>query len=127
MSTTISSACLSSVFDLLMFAVLLVTFRADRATFQTGLVHGVAADGAGDLSGGAHPASLLPSRPGRLLLLSTLGVAAVAVAIPYLPYASAFGFVHLPPALLAAVVAITGLYVVATEVQKRHFYRLGPV
>jgi len=62
------------------------------------------------------------SRPGRLLLLSTLGVAALAFAIPYLPYASAFGFVRLPAPLVSSVVGITAAYVAATEFQKRRFY-----
>jgi hypothetical protein len=46
----------------------------------------------------------------------------IAFAIPYAPYTSVFGFVHLPALLLAAIATITILYVLATEVLKRRFY-----
>jgi len=42
--------------------------------------------------------------------------------IPYLPFASVFGFVPIAAAFVAAVPAITLLYV-ATESLKRWFYR----
>jgi len=63
------------------------------------------------------------SRPGNLLLLSTLILAVITPVIPYLPYANSLGFVPLPPALLVTVVVITACYVLAAEVVKRGFYR----
>ncbi len=63
------------------------------------------------------------SRPGRLLLALTLGFIALAFANPYLPFADVFGFVRLPGAMLGTVVLITALYVAATELQKKWFYR----
>jgi Mg2+-importing ATPase len=53
--------------------------------------------------------------------VSTIGVAVLALAIPYLPHASAFGFVSLPAPLLGCLI-ITVLYVAATEFQKHLFY-----
>jgi Mg2+-importing ATPase len=61
------------------------------------------------------------SRPGRLLLTSTIGLIAVAFAIPFLPIAEVFGFVPLPGTLVAAIAGITVLYVVSTELTKRRF------
>ena len=66
------------------------------------------------------------SRPGRVLLWSTGALVALAVAIPYLPFIRVFGFVPLPGMLLMTVMAITALYVVATEMTKRRFYRGVP-
>src|SRR4029078_11369180 len=63
------------------------------------------------------------SRPGTLLLWSTVGLIAVSFAVPYLPFAGVFGFVPLPGALLAAVAAITALFGAATELAKRWFYQ----
>jgi len=63
------------------------------------------------------------SRPGRILLWSTLALVALTVAIPYLPFIGVFGFVPLPGMLLITVTAITALYVAATELTKRRFYR----
>jgi Mg2+-importing ATPase len=63
------------------------------------------------------------SRPGRLLLWSTLTLVAVTFSIPYLPFVDLFGFVPLPGVLLITVVGITALYVVAAEMTKSRFYR----
>ncbi len=50
-------------------------------------------------------------------------LSALTVAIPYLPFIGVFGFVPLPGMLLITVTAITALYVIATELTKRRFYR----
>jgi Mg2+-importing ATPase len=63
------------------------------------------------------------SRPGRLLLGSTMVLIPIAFAIPYAPFANVLGFVPLPAALVGTIVLITALYVAATELQKRSFYR----
>ena len=63
------------------------------------------------------------TRPGRVLLLSTMALIPFAIAIPYLPFATILGFVPMPGVLAVTVVTIALLYVVATEAQKRWFYR----
>jgi Mg2+-importing ATPase len=63
------------------------------------------------------------SRPGRLLLTSTMALIPIALAIPYAPFAGLFGFVPLPGTLIVTLAAIAFLYVAATELQKRWFYR----
>ena len=42
----------------------------------------------------------------------------MSFAIPYLPFATVFGFVPLPVTLIVAIATITALYVVATELLK---------
>jgi Mg2+-importing ATPase len=114
----------SSAFDLLAFAVLLLGFRADQATFQTAwFVVSLLTELAVVLVlRTTRPA--LRSRPGRLLGLSTVVVMVAALCIPYLgPVAAAFGFVPVPPALLAASLAIVAGYVVFTEVLKLWTHR----
>jgi magnesium-transporting ATPase (P-type) len=63
------------------------------------------------------------SRPGNLLLGSTLVMIAVALALPYLPFGTIFGFVPLPAPLLLAMIALTLLHMLAVEIAKRRFYR----
>ena len=63
------------------------------------------------------------SRPGRLLVTTTAGVAGVAVVLPFLPDVSALGFVPLTAPILASVILIAGAYVAATELGKRWFFR----
>jgi Mg2+-importing ATPase len=63
------------------------------------------------------------SRPGRFLFASTAVLVVVAFAVPFLPHASVLGFVPLPLEVLALLTGITVLYVAATELLKRLFYR----
>jgi P-type Mg2+ transporter len=58
-----------------------------------------------------------------LLLASTLVLIVIAFAIPYLPFADVFGFVRLPGMLLVTIAVIAVLYVVASELLKKSFYR----
>jgi Mg2+-importing ATPase len=66
---------------------------------------------------------LFRSRPGRLLLASTAAVIALALALPFLPFAGVLGFTPLPRPVVASLVAITALYVLVTEVAKAGFFR----
>ena len=57
---------------------------------------------------------------GVLLLAATLLVAVAALALPWLPGAAAlFGFVAMPPALVAALLAVVLAYLAVTEQVKR--------
>ena len=62
------------------------------------------------------------SRPGNLLLWSTVTLIAGALAVPYLPFMRVFGFVPLPAGLIVTIATITIAYVAATELQKKWFY-----
>ena len=57
-------------------------------------------------------------------VVPALAPIAVTFAIPYLPHVGVFGFVPLPGPLLGTITAITALYVGATEMTKRRFYRV---
>ena len=64
------------------------------------------------------------SAPGRLLLWSTVAVAVLAFALPYLPMRGrALGFAAPPPAMMLAVIGIAAAYVLASELMKAWFYR----
>ncbi len=51
-----------------------------------------------------------------------LAVSLVTLAIPYLPFGEFLGFTPLPAWVMVALVALTGLYVVAAEMAKKYFY-----
>jgi P-type Mg2+ transporter len=113
----------SSLFDFLTFGALLYVVHATAEQFRTGwfieslltelLVVFIIRT--------AQP--FYRSRPGRLLLLSSGLVVAIALLIPYLPFAEFFEFTPLPLPVMAMLLAITALYVGTTEVVKRYFYR----
>jgi len=115
---------LSSVFDLVTFAVLLGVFHAGEALFQTAwFVISVLTELAVILVLRTR-GPVLRSRPGRLLAAAIVAVGVVAATLPFLGIAgAAFGFVPLPPALIATVVLIVAGYVIATESAKLQFYR----
>ncbi|HEX5215661.1 MAG TPA: magnesium-translocating P-type ATPase [Vicinamibacterales bacterium] len=114
---------LSSLFDLLMFGVLLGIFRAGPDVFRTGwFVESLLTELVVALVIRTRR-PFYRSRPGTLLLVSTAGLIAFAFAVPYLPLAELVGFVPIPGTLLATIMLITVGYVAATEAQKRWFYR----
>ena len=114
----------SSVFDALTFAVLLLVFHADETTFQTSwFVISVLTELAVVLVLRTHR-PVYRSRPSPLLLCSTLVVAAATFITPFLGVpSSAFGFVPLSAAQMSAIVAIVLGYIGATEVAKAWFFR----
>jgi Mg2+-importing ATPase len=114
---------LSSVFDVLTFGVLIAIFDATPALFRTGwFVESLLTELVVALVMRTRR-PFFRSRPGRVLLLSTMGLIPLSVAIPYLPVGALLGFVPMPGMLAATVVAITVLYVVASEALKIWFFR----
>jgi len=113
---------ISSVFDLLTFAVLLYVFRASPEAFRTGwFIESLLTE----LVVALVVRTRLPffrSRPGNLLLWSSIGFIALTLVIPYLPFDTMFGFVPLPAPLMLTIIALTVVYVIAVEGGKRFFY-----
>jgi len=116
----------SSVFDLLTFAALLLVFHADEQTFQTSwFVVSLLTELGVVLVLRTHGPAWR-SHPSRLLLWTTVGATLFALAVPFFGAASAlFGFVPLTAGEMATVVAIVSVYLVATEAVKRRFFREG--
>jgi len=113
----------SSVFDFLTFGLLLWGFAAGPEVFRTGwFVESLLTE----LVIALVVRTRRPfwrSRPGGLLLWSSLAVVLVAVAIPWLPGAALLGFRPLPAIVMLSLAAVVALYVASTEVLKATFYR----
>ncbi len=113
---------ISSVFDYMTFGTLLFIVRASPEEFRTGwFIESLLTELLVALSVRTRR-PFFKSKPGKYVWLSTVLVALVALFIPYLPFASLFGFIPLPLPLMLLVLGITGAYVLATEVAKRIFY-----
>ncbi len=54
--------------------------------------------------------SILASKPGKYLLMSTIAIVMIALFLPYTPLASLLGFQSLPLEFLLVLAAIVGLY-----------------
>jgi Mg2+-importing ATPase len=109
----------SSLFDFVTFGVLRIGFHATPELFRTAwFVESLLTELVVALVvRTSRP--FYESRPGRLLLASTVVLIVLTFVIPFLPIASMFGFVPLPGVLLVAIAGITLAYVAATEVTKR--------
>ncbi|MBL0142010.1 MAG: magnesium-translocating P-type ATPase [Betaproteobacteria bacterium] len=114
---------LSTVFDLLTFFLLLRVFDTDEATFQTvwfvvSLLTELAVVFVLRTRGSAFA-----SRPSALLAVTSLLVAAAALATPWLgAFSSAFGFVPVSAGLACASGLVVVAYLAATEFAKRRYY-----
>jgi Mg2+-importing ATPase len=112
----------SSAFDLLTFTALLGVFAADEPVFRTAwfvvsLLTELAVVLVLRTSGPAWR-----SHPSPLLLAATVGVGALALALPWIgPLAGLFGFVPLPAALTGTLLAIVLAYVAVSEMTKQRF------
>ncbi|MCC5842059.1 MAG: magnesium-translocating P-type ATPase [Opitutales bacterium] len=119
---------LSSVFDLLTFAVLWYGFGANsvasQGLFQTGwFVVGLTTQLVilHILRTGRLP--FVHSRATVPVVVATLLAAAAGLALPFSPLAPWFGFEPLPPAFLLWVVAVVIAYALAAELTKRLYLR----
>jgi Mg2+-importing ATPase len=109
---------ISSAFDFLTFAVLLLGFHAGAELFRTGwFLESLLTELAILLVLRTRRAAFR-SRPGRWLAISTALTAVVALAVPYLPFAGLLGFVPLPAHVLGALLAVTAAYVTVSELAK---------
>ena len=114
----------SSVFDLVTFAALLLLFRAGEGPFQTAwfVVSLLTELGVVLVLRTRGPA--WRSRPSSLLLWTTVGAVVFALAVPFFgPGSRLFGFVSLSALEMGTVVGIVLAYLAATEVTKRVFFR----
>ncbi len=120
----IAFGLVSSVFDLVSFAVLMNFFVAGEAEFQTAwfIVSLLT-----EITVVFSLRTRLPayrSRPGLPLMLATLIVAGAAMALPYVgPVARAFSFTPLPPGVMALLLLIVVAYLLANEFTKLWYYR----
>jgi Mg2+-importing ATPase len=114
----------SSVFDLLTFALLLQVLAAGEREFQTAwFTVSLLTEVLVVLSLRTRLAAWR-SKPSPALMWSTLAVTFLALGLPYVPpVARLFDFMALPLPVTAALLGIALAYVAATEVTKFWFYR----
>ena len=114
---------LSSLFDVLTFAVLILLLHAGPAEFRTGWFVQSVFSAALIVLVVRTRGSFLRSTPSRPLVLATLLVLAATATLPYTPLGAVFGFVPLPPLFLALMAIIVILYLGAAEATKAWFFR----
>ena len=116
---------ISSIFDFLTFFILLRFFHAPETLFHTGWFVESLATQTLVLFIIRTAGNPFTSRPSRPLMVTTLGVVALAVILPFSPLAALLGFTPLPVALLAAIAAMTLVYLALVDLLKRPLMRTG--
>jgi Mg2+-importing ATPase len=119
---------LSSLFDFILFAVMLWGFDAGAGEFRSGwFVESLATQTLVIFAIRTRRIPFFRSRPSRPLILAALGVVAVGAALPATPLAHTLGFTSLPLTFFAALVAMVVGYLALIECGKRIFYRAARV
>ncbi len=114
---------ISSAFDYLTFAVLLIGFKAQQNLFQSGwFVLSILTELLVLLVMRTRR-PFFKSKPAPVLLFTTLAVGVLTLILPYLPLKKILNITPIPPLVLLALLGIAGLYIVVTEIAKVYFYR----
>ncbi|MGZ5888406.1 MAG: magnesium-translocating P-type ATPase [Ramlibacter sp.] len=113
----------SSLFDLLTFALLLLVLNASAPQFQSGWFIESMATQVLAMFVIRTPGPALAGRPHPALAAAAAAVLLAAALLPYTPAGPVFGLVPLPPAYYAALAVMTLAYLVALELAKHAFWR----
>lgn len=110
---------ISTLFDFLVFYVLLKTFHASVSVFRTvwfieSLLTELFIVLVLRTSG-----PLFKSHPSRLLTALTFLIAILSLIIPFIPGARVMGFTAIKGPLILFIIAVTAIYLVTTEILKR--------
>ena len=119
---------ISTVFDVITFAVLLQLFHSGEAFFRTGWFIKSLVTQILMIFAVRTRRHIFASRPHRAVVGLAFGTAGVALALPFLPAIGHwFEFVYLPASYFAFLVAVVAAFLVMTELVKRAFYaRIAP-
>jgi Mg2+-importing ATPase len=113
----------SSLFDFLIFAILLQVLHAGQSEFQTGwFVESLATQILVVFVIRTHRSPFWRSRPSRVLVATALAGVAVAAILPYTPLAGPLGFTRLPAVYAPIVIVLVATYLVLVELAKRHLF-----
>jgi Mg2+-importing ATPase len=108
----------SSLFDLAPFAVLRIGFDAGSTLFRSGWFLESVATGLAVMLVLRTNRRFWRSRPGRAMLITSIAVAAIMLALSYLPLAGVLGLTSVPLRLLAALADVSIGYIGVNEFVK---------
>ncbi len=119
----ITFGILSSVFDYLTFAVLILLLHANTEQFRTGWFVESVISACLIVLVVRSRRPFFKSKPGRYLLLATLAIAGCVLILPFSPVGKVFGFTPLPLFFILIMLLIVGAYILSAEILKRIFYQ----
>lgn len=114
---------ISSVFDYLTFAVLILLLNADEIQFRTGWFLESVVSAVLIVLVIRTRKPFFKSRPGRYLIITTFAIVVFTLFVPVSPLIELFGFTPLPPMFLLLISIIIAGYVLSAEIAKKIFYK----
>ncbi|MFH1286087.1 MAG: magnesium-translocating P-type ATPase [Candidatus Micrarchaeota archaeon] len=118
---------ISSLFDFITFAILLLVFSATPALFQTAwFIESLCTQALVIFAIRTKRSPFYKSSPSRLLVISTFTAVAIAFVLPFTPLGAVFKFVELPFSFVVLLAVLIATYIVLAEVVKNFFYKLNP-
>jgi len=114
---------ISSVFDFIAFAVLLMIFKTPENLFQSSWFTVSILTELLILLVMRTQRPFFRSKPAPILMYSSLLICFFTLALPYLPYHELLNIDPVPPGILLSMFAVAGMYIIVTEIAKHHFYR----
>jgi Mg2+-importing ATPase len=114
---------LSSVFDYVVFGVLLLVLRSPTDLFRTGWFVESVISASLIVLVIRSQRSFVKSFPGKYLLIATLVTVGATLIFPFTLLGNLFGFTPLPISILLLMATISVLYIIAGEAVKRVFYK----
>jgi len=114
---------ISSLFDFLTFYLLIALFDADEMLFRTGwFVESIATQVLVIfiIRTRRNP---FRSHPNRWLTVTSLSIVAIAMLLPFSPFAHYLGFTPLPPLFFGLLAGLIATYLLTVEYCKQWFYR----
>jgi Mg2+-importing ATPase len=115
---------ISSIFDFLTFFIMIYVFNATESLFQTAwFIESLFTQTLVIFIIRTRRTPFYKSKPGRLLLLSSLSIIALALILPFTPLGTLFEFVVPPFKFFMFLVGLIAAYLMLVEIVKRWFYK----
>ncbi|MDT3694973.1 MAG: magnesium-translocating P-type ATPase [Ignavibacterium sp.] len=114
---------ISSVFDYLTFAVLILLLNADEIQFRTGWFLESVVSAVLIVLVVRTRKPFFKSKPGKYLIITTFAIIVFTLFIPVSPLIELFGFISLPPMFLLLIGIIIAGYILSAEIAKKIFYK----
>ncbi len=114
---------ISSIYDFLTFAVMLLVFHAGADLFHTGWFVESLATQTLVLFVIRTAGNPFKSRPSRPLTITTLAIVLIGLLLPFTPLAGLLGFTPLPATYFLFLIAATSTYLLLVEVAKRRLMK----
>ena len=114
---------ISSVFDYITFAVLLIGFKAQEEVFQSSWFIVSILTELLILMVMRTQKPFYKSKPVPIMLFTVIFMGVLTLILPYLPFHQFLNIEPIKPVILLSLFIIAGLYIITTEIAKHYFYK----